>query len=136
MKKHIKLINLLFCCCPLMSFAMAAQAQQWAGPNSTSGTICRSAGIKVGYGPLYLDWTYQNNWNGNANNWAGYIGFNAIRNNNDPKDNYYGENPYTSKAVFEGSNYGFRWLYRVTGFSEAAGQHQLSELMRIGPLAT
>jgi hypothetical protein len=110
-------------------------AQQWTGSTSTSNTIYRSAAIKVGYGPLYLDWTYENNWNGNANNWAGYIGFNAFRGNNDPKDYYYGDNIYTNKAVFEGSGIGFRWLYRTTptGAADAGGQHLLPELMRITP---
>jgi hypothetical protein len=110
-------------------------AQQFTGSTTTSNTIYRSAAVKVGYGPLYLDWTYENNWNGNANNWAGYIGFNAIRGNNDTKDYYYGDNPYTSKAVFEGSGIGFRWLYRSTpgGSADAGGQHLLTELMRISP---
>jgi hypothetical protein len=110
-------------------------AQQFTGSTTTSNTIYRSAAVKVGYGPLYLDWTYENNWNGNANNWAGYIGFNAIRGNNDIKDYYYGDNPYTSKAVFEGSGIGFRWLYRTTpgGSADAGGQHLLTELMRISP---
>ena len=123
-------IVLFLCICYYCGYA-----QQWSGPNTTTSTIYRSAAVKVGYGPLYLDWTFENNWGGNANNWAGYIGFNAFRANNDTKDHYYGDNIYTSKAVFEGSSSGFRWLYRTTpaGSSDGGGQHLLAELMRISP---
>ncbi|NER12989.1 hypothetical protein GWK08_06030 [Leptobacterium flavescens] len=82
-------------------------------------------------GVLHLDWSYESNWGGNANNWAGYLGFNAYRSNNDGKDYYFGTNQYTSKGVFEGSNYGFRWLYRNVNNSDSNGQHQLSEYMRL-----
>ncbi|MBQ0735002.1 hypothetical protein [Aquimarina celericrescens] len=87
---------------------------------------------KVGkWSVLTLDWTNQTNWGGNSNNWAGYIGFNAFRNNNETKDYYKGTNRYTSKGVFEGSNYGFRWLYRNHNGYDSDGQHKLTEYMRL-----
>ncbi|WP_281987686.1 tail fiber protein [Aquimarina aggregata] len=82
-------------------------------------------------GVLTADWTYQTNWGGSSNKWAGYIGFNASRNNEDTKDHYKGTNKYTSKGVFEGSNYGFRWLYRNHNNHDSDGQHQLTEFMRL-----
>ncbi len=82
-------------------------------------------------GVLTADWTYQTNWGGSSNKWAGYIGFNASRNNEDNKDHYKGVNKYTSKGVFEGSNYGFRWLYRNHNNHDSDGQHQLTEYMRL-----
>ncbi|WP_120752425.1 hypothetical protein [Aquimarina sp. BL5] len=87
---------------------------------------------KVGkWGVLTLDWTNETNWGGSSNKWAGYIGFNSSRNNEDPKDYYKGTNKYTSKGVFEGSNYGFRWLYRNHINYDSDTQHQLSEYMRL-----
>ena len=83
------------------------------------------------WGVLNLDWTNEANWGGSANKWSGYIGFNAYRNNDDVKDNYYGKNQYTSKGVFEGSNYGFRWLFRKVVNNDSQSQHQLSEYMRL-----
>ncbi|MEP5338789.1 MAG: hypothetical protein ABJL44_19105 [Algibacter sp.] len=82
-------------------------------------------------GVLNLDWTYETNWGGSAGKWAGYIGFNAYRNNDETKDNYFGRNKYTSKGVFEGSNYGFRWLFRKDNGYDSDGQHLLSEYMRL-----
>ena len=82
-------------------------------------------------GTLHLDWTYQNNWNGSSYKWAGHIGFNAYRNNDDSKDYYYGSNRYTAKGVFEGSNYGFRWLFRSPVNNDSDGQHLLAEHMRL-----
>ena len=105
--------------------------QQWSGPNNLTSYIYRNGRIKVGYGPLYLDWTYQYNWGGNADKWAGYVGFNAYRNNNATKDYYYGGNAYTNKAVFEGSNQGFRWLYRITSSADALNSHILGEQMKL-----
>ncbi|WP_299223284.1 tail fiber protein [uncultured Aquimarina sp.] len=87
---------------------------------------------KVGkWGVLTLDWTNETNWGGSSNKWAGYIGFNSSRNNEDPKDHYKGTNKYTSKGVFEGSNYGFRWLYRNHNNYDSDAQHQLTEYMRL-----
>ncbi|AXP80815.1 hypothetical protein CJ739_1729 [Mariniflexile rhizosphaerae] len=82
-------------------------------------------------GILNLDWTNEANWGGSANKWSGYIGFNAYRNNDEIKDSYYGNNQYTSKGVFEGSNYGFRWLFRKVVNNDSQSQHQLSEYMRL-----
>ncbi len=88
--------------------------------------------IRAGhFGALHLDWTHQTNWNGNASKWAGHIGFNAYRNNDDPKDYFFGSNKYTGKGVFEGSNYGFRWLYRSAINNDSDGQHLLVEYMRL-----
>ncbi|WP_062057750.1 tail fiber protein [Sediminicola sp. YIK13] len=82
-------------------------------------------------GVLNLDWTHEANWGGSSNKWAGYIGFNASRNSDDAKDYYSGSNRYTSKGVLEGSNYGFRWLYRNHEGYDSDGQHVLSEFMRL-----
>ncbi|SFC36103.1 hypothetical protein SAMN04487891_109172 [Flagellimonas taeanensis] len=82
-------------------------------------------------GTLHLDWTYQTNWGGSAYKWAGHIGFNAYRNNDDPKDYFFGSNKYTGKGVFEGSNYGFRWLYRNAIDNDSESQHLLVEYMRL-----
>ena len=82
-------------------------------------------------GTLHLDWTNESNWGGNAGKWAGHIGFNAYRNNDDDKDHYYGSNTYTSKGVIEGSNHGFRWLFRSPNNNDSNGQHLLSEYMRL-----
>jgi hypothetical protein len=103
------------------------------GTSTPQSTLDVSGRIKAGKGPLFVDWTYEQNWGGNAYKWAGYIGFNAFRNDNDPKDSYYGSNIYTDKAVFEGSGNGFRWLYRKTpiGVNDASSQHTLTELMRV-----
>jgi hypothetical protein len=103
------------------------------GTNVPQSTLDVSGRIKAGKGPLFVDWTYEQNWGGNAYKWAGYIGFNAFRNDNDPKDSYYGSNIYTDKAVFEGSGNGFRWLYRKTpiGINDASSQQTLTELMRV-----
>lgn len=120
-----KIIGLLF----LLGFGANIYAQQWLGSNDGNGKIYRTDKIKVGTGPLYLDWTYQSNWGGNSDKWSGYIGFNAFRNNDDLKDKYFGENQYTSKLVFEGSNAGFRWLYRAPVNNDSHVQHTLTELM-------
>ena len=82
-------------------------------------------------GVMHIDWTNEANWNGSSNKWAGYIGFNAYRNNNDVKDTYYGTNPFTDKAAFEGSNYGFRWMFRKTNNRDSEAQHTLNEYMRL-----
>ncbi len=82
-------------------------------------------------GIITVNWTNENNWGGNSNKWSGYIGFNAYRNNDDIKDFYFGTNRYTSKGVFEGSNYGFRWLYRIHNDADSNGQHKLNEIMRL-----
>ncbi|AXT52113.1 hypothetical protein D1818_15160 [Aquimarina sp. BL5] len=102
------------------------------------GTVNPSAKLqvegqtKVGkWGILTLDWTNEPNWGGSSNKWAGYIGFNSSRNDEDPKDHYKGTNKYTSKGVFEGSNYGFRWLYRNHNNYDSDAQHQLTEYMRL-----
>ncbi len=126
MKKIYLLVHLLL-------VSSLTNAQQWLGSSTPYGTIYRADKIKVGYGPLYLDWTYQQNWGGDASKWAGYVGFNAYRNSNDAKDYYYGENAYTSKSVFEGSNAGFRWLYRATVNNDSQSQHLLNELMVLDP---
>lgn len=123
MRKFILLLMIIEC--------YHVQAQQWLGSGTSSNLIYRADKIKVGYGPLYLDWTYQNNWNGNAQQWAGHIGFNAFRYNNDDKDKFYGDNPYTSKGVFEGSSAGFRWLFRNVSNNDSDQQHLLPELMRL-----
>ena len=87
---------------------------------------------KVGkWGTLTLDWTNETNWGGNSNRWSGYIGFNSYRNDEDAKDYYYGSNRYTSKGVLEGSNYGFRWLFRNRNNNDSDGQHKLTEYMRL-----
>ncbi|WP_378185622.1 hypothetical protein ACE939_10970 [Aquimarina sp. W85] len=87
---------------------------------------------KFGYsGILSLNWTHEPNWGGHSNKWAGYIGFNAYRENNDARDFYKGSNRYTSKGIFEGSNYGFRWLYRNHQNYDSDGQHKLIEYMRL-----
>ncbi|MDO5979394.1 hypothetical protein [Flavivirga spongiicola] len=83
------------------------------------------------WGVLNIDWTNEANWGGSSSKWAGYIGFNAYRNDDDAKDNYYGRNTYTSKGIFEGSNYGFRWLYRNHISYDSGAQHQLTEYMRL-----
>ncbi|MBP2833274.1 hypothetical protein J8281_13855 [Aquimarina sp. U1-2] len=80
-------------------------------------------------GVLVSDWTNQSNWGGHSNKWSGHIGFNAYRNNNETRDYYYGINRYTSKGVFEGSNYGFRWLFRNHNNYDSEGQHKLMEYM-------
>ncbi len=83
-------------------------------------------------GVLNIDWTNEANWGGSSYKWAGYIGFNAYRNDDDAKDNYYGRHAYTNKGVFEGSNYGFRWLYRNRiNSNDSNAQHQLTEYMRL-----
>ena len=82
-------------------------------------------------GVLSMDWTNETNWAGNANKWSGYIGFNAYRNNDEGRDLYYGRNKYTSKGVLEGSNYGFRWLFRNRNNNDSDGQHLLAEYMRL-----
>ncbi|MDY8134019.1 tail fiber protein [Aquimarina sp. 2201CG5-10] len=82
-------------------------------------------------GVLSVGWTHETNWGGNSYKWAGYMGFNAYRSNGDPKDHYFGTNQYTSKGVFEGSNYGFRWLFRNRNNNDSNGQHQLTEYMRL-----
>jgi hypothetical protein len=116
----------------LFSFtSIGILAQQWTGSSGTTGLISRQDKVRVGTGPLYLDWTFQQNWGGNASLWAGYIGFNAFRNNNDVKDKYFGENMYTSKLAFEGSYAGFRWLYRAPVNNDSGGQHTLSEIMTL-----
>ncbi|MEH6681041.1 MAG: hypothetical protein V7724_10870 [Sediminicola sp.] len=86
---------------------------------------------RFGYGPLFIDWTNELSWNGDSNKWAGYIGFNAFRANNDTKDHYQGENKYTNKGVIEGSNQGFRFLYRNRIGADSDGFHPLPELMRL-----
>ncbi|WP_459211302.1 hypothetical protein [Aquimarina rhabdastrellae] len=83
------------------------------------------------WGVLHADWTNEANWNGHSNNWAGYIGFNAYRNNDDEKDKYFGTNPYTAKAAFEGSNAGFRWMFRKRINNDSEAQHTLNEYMRL-----
>jgi len=82
-------------------------------------------------GVLNMDWTYETNWNGDSSKWAGYVGFNAYRNNDDAKDTYAGKNPYTNKGIFEGSNNGFRWLYRKGINNDSHNTHLLSEYMRL-----
>ena len=131
----------------LLSFSFA-HSQQWTGSSTTSGSISRTGNVGIGttsptsplsvkgrgrfgHGPAFLDWTYEPSWGGSSNKWAGYLGFNAYRDNEDQKDFYRGENRYTSKGVIEGSNYGFRFLYRNHNNYDSDGQHQLTELMRI-----
>ncbi len=82
-------------------------------------------------GILNLDWTYENNWGGSAGKWAGYIGFNAYRNNDDTKDYFYRRNNYTKRMVFEGSQNGFRWLGEdsVPDWGSGTPTKKLEELM-------
>ncbi|WP_298544457.1 hypothetical protein [uncultured Aquimarina sp.] len=102
------------------------------GTTTPSAKLQIEGQTKVGkWGVLTLDWTNETNWGGSSNKWAGYIGFNSSRNDEDPKDYYKGNNKYTSKGVFEGSNYGFRWLYRNHNNHDSDAQHQLSEYMRL-----
>jgi hypothetical protein len=102
------------------------------GQTSPDSKLYVSGRTRVGMnGMLHLDWTYQANWGGNANSWGGHIGFNAYRGNDDPKDYFFGSNQYTAKGVFEGSNYGFRWLFRSPSNNDSNGQHLLSEYMRL-----
>ncbi|TKG87812.1 hypothetical protein EYV94_27960 [Puteibacter caeruleilacunae] len=81
-------------------------------------------------GHTFVDWTFDRNWGGSANRWSGYIGFNAFRNDDDLKDYFFGVNYYTAKLAFEGSNYGFRWLYHIKSGDNCV-QTKLSELMHL-----
>jgi hypothetical protein len=101
------------------------------GTATTHSTLSVIGKGRFGYGPLFLDWTNETAWNGDSNKWSGYIGFNAYRANNDTKDYYKGENKYTNKGVIEGSNYGFRFLYRNRIGTDSDGTHALPELMRL-----
>lgn len=82
---------------------------------------------------LNMDWTYETDWNGNSNKWAGFIGFNAYRNNNHAKDYYYRSNDYTKRMVFEGGNNGFRWLGEndVPNRGVSTAPRKLSLLMKL-----
>jgi hypothetical protein len=82
-------------------------------------------------GLLNLDWTYENNWGGSAGKWAGYIGFNAYRNNDNIKDFFHRRNNYTKRMVFEGGNNGFRWLGENDGpdWGTTTISRQMTELM-------
>ena len=75
------------------------------------GTLNPKANLSIANQSLLnLDWTNEPNWGGNANKWAGYIGFNSYRSNDHAKDYFYRSNNYTKRMAFEGSNNGFRWL--------------------------
>ncbi len=114
------------------SFGIHQNGNIGIGTTNPSAKLQVEGQTRVGRsGVLTLDWTNEPNWGGSSNKWAGYIGFNATRNNEDPKDNYKGPNRYTSKGVFEGSNYGFRWLFRNHNNYDSDVQHQLSEYMRL-----
>ncbi|MGY3793186.1 hypothetical protein [Aquimarina sp. 433] len=114
------------------SFGIHQNGNIGIGTTNPSAKLQVEGQTRVGRsGVLTLDWTNEPNWGGSSNKWAGYIGFNATRNNEDPKDNYKGPNRYTSKGVFEGSNYGFRWLFRNHNNYDSDAQHQLSEYMRL-----
>ncbi|WP_187696186.1 hypothetical protein, partial [Xanthovirga aplysinae] len=86
-----------------------------------------------GIGMLNLDWTVEKDWNNSGSNWAGYLGFNAARKDEDEKDYYARGNHYTLRTVFEGSNYGFRWLGENTmpDWGEDTPAAQLDELMNL-----
>ncbi|WP_299181208.1 tail fiber protein [uncultured Aquimarina sp.] len=102
------------------------------GTTSPNAKLQVEGQTKVGkWGVLTLDWTNETNWGGSSNKWAGYVGFNSSRNDEDPKDHYRGTNKYTSKGVFEGSNYGFRWLFRNHNNYDSQAQHLLTEYMRL-----
>lgn len=87
----------------------------------------------LGQSLLNMDWTYETDWNGNSNKWAGFIGFNAYRNNNHAKDYYYRSNDYTKRMVFEGGNNGFRWLGEsdVPNRGVSTGLRKLPLLMKL-----
>lgn len=89
------------------------------------------SGVNNSVGLTVLDWTRDNNWGGLSDNWSGYIGFNAFRDNDDNKDVFKGINRYTNKAVIEGSNFGFRFLYRNRVNDDSVTSHKLNELMTI-----
>lgn len=94
------------------------------------GIACHAQGkgrFGTGIGYTFVDWIFDKNWGGNANWWSGYLGFNAYRNDDDPKDYFYGINSYTAKNVFEGSNARFRRLYSYTANNHE--QHKLKESM-------
>lgn len=97
--------------------------------NPTNGLSVGNLGQSL----LNLDWTYETDWNGNANKWAGFIGFNAYRNNNHAKDYYYRTNNYTQRMVFEGGNNGFRWLGEndVPNRGESTAPRKLNVLMEL-----
>jgi len=106
------------------------------GKNGTAGQVSKlhvEGQGSFGYqGLLYTNWANEQNWGGDPNKWAGYIGFNAHRANDYPKDYYTNGNPYTNMAAFEGSNDGFRWMYKdLNGGGQNNISTNLSEYMRL-----
>ncbi|KXX71231.1 tail fiber protein [Flammeovirga sp. SJP92] len=101
-------------------------------------TLTPAAKLSIGnssnrIGLLHLDWVHENDWGGSAYKWTGFIGFNAYRNDNDPKGYYYRSNNYTNRLVIEGNNYGFHFLgeEKAPDFGGNTGSRKLQELFKI-----
>ncbi len=130
----------LFACCSLLALTSFAQNTFPTSGNVGIGTGATSPKAHLSIGSqglngslLNLNWTYDTNWNGNADKWSGFIGFNAYRNNNEAKDYFSRSNNYTKRFVFEGGNNGFRWLGEntVPNRGAATSATKLTELMAL-----